>query len=304
MFRFIGLISCCGLAAATLWLANLTRAEEDFSEANPFAEAPSASTAKPAAEPNPFAADSAMTPIASSEQTSASTDVSRRRVDDRMRQARLAARQGDLSEALRLATSAQHMARQFGVTFKPGEQTPDSLLSALRSPGSNGTTQVAESATSPMTGDADQREYANLLLQSARSHLEAGELEAARREALQAQEVNVAYGPNELQPKHILEAVARMQPASPKGPSDAFLAEWETSSTASETIQTAASVPASSTEQSDRTPKDAAQQLLKSARRAITQGDLDAARSYALEAQQLNASYELFEDTPEYVLAE
>ncbi|MEZ6146807.1 MAG: hypothetical protein R3B91_15600 [Planctomycetaceae bacterium] len=62
MFRFIGLISCCGLAAATLWLANLTRAEEDFSEANPFAEAPSASTAKPAAEPNPFAADSAMTP--------------------------------------------------------------------------------------------------------------------------------------------------------------------------------------------------------------------------------------------------
>ena len=50
------------------------------------------------------------------------------------------------------------------------------------------------------------------------------------------------------------------------------------------------------------TPKERALALMKSARKAYDMGDMGQARAYAIEAKQLNASYTLFEESPEQLL--
>lgn len=309
MFRFIGLLAGCGLVAATVWIAHQTRAQEGFTEPNPFAESaqPADQPAPPPEEPNPFV-DPASTPATPETEPSATpaasvgSEVSRRRVEDYLRQARLAWRQGDSAEALRLARTADRLAREWNVTFKSSEQTPSALIASFSSPAD--TQSPAERAT-PATElpeeIAQQREYVQLLLDSAEEFLAKGNFEAARQKAVQAQAVNVPYGPLDRRPEHVLAEIARLQPADAAGPSDAFLASWERADAAPETQQTSGTAPQAA---QPANPREQAAELLKLARAAIDGQRFDEARDLALEAQRLEAAYELFDDRPEYVLAE
>ncbi len=309
MFRIIGLLSCCGLAAATLWIANSTRAEEDFTEPSPFANQPAESLAWTSvpdpAESNPFAAEPAGTSRSQADTLAWVTpddanDVSRRRVDDFMRQARLSAREGDLGEALRLAATAERMASEFGVTFKSGETTPTQLIASLKSPSAG---DAASSAALPSiaSDDTEQREYVQLLLKSSVEHLQKGNFEAARREAEQADQVKLAYGPKELRPQYVLDEISRLQPAATAGPSPALLAELENATAAATPVEASPAVP---TIKAVKSPAQESHELLELAHQAIGQGHYDEARSFALEAQKLDVEYKLFDETPDNVLAE
>ncbi|MGE0376530.1 MAG: hypothetical protein AB7Q45_14065, partial [Planctomycetaceae bacterium] len=306
MLRIIGLLSCCGLAAATLWIANLTRAQEDFNEPNPFAAVPAETLAwAPApAESNPFA-DEPQRPAVNQDSLAWAApgegdEVSRRRVDDFLRQARLSAREGDVEEALRLATTAERMAAQFNVSFKPGEQTPGQLIAELKHPQQKPEIAARDAAAAPQS-DADQRAYVQLLLQSALDHLRKGNFEAARQKAEQADQVKLTYGQGELRPQMVLDEIKRLQPADAAGPSPAFVADWDNTSAAPAASEAPAAAPPAAPAKS---AKEQAVELLALARQAIQKGYYDEARTYALEAKNLGVEFQLFDDTPDYVLAE
>ncbi len=328
LFRIMGLVTLSGLVAGTLWVSQNTRAQEQApgGSANPFAAEQSTSSpqgSRPlrqaeAANPNdPFATPAASsTPPSATSTSPIASDAYRRRVGDYLRQARRVLQEGDKAEALRLATTAELMAARAKLKFQPGELSPTQMIAQIKGeapPTANlaqaaptGTTvELAPAMTDAATGDdADRkRQYAQLLVQAAQEHLDKGNLEAARQKALQAQQVDVTYGPFERQPTQILEEIARLQPANAEGPSEAFLAAWNTP-TEDKGRQGAAPLPANLINLDALPPKEQAAELLNMARTSLDKGHFDEARSYALAAQKLPVSYTTLEATPQTVLSE
>uniref|UniRef100_A0A7C4QX10 Type II/III secretion system secretin-like domain-containing protein n=1 Tax=Schlesneria paludicola TaxID=360056 RepID=A0A7C4QX10_9PLAN len=134
------------------------------------------------------------------------------------------------------------------------------------------------------------------LVASARADLKAGRYEEARRKALQAQELELAYDVVfELwddRPSHVLAAIDRQTGTltatkSPAEPSGAKLAGAGSSTAKAPTAES---------------KKQQALRLLEQARKDLEAGNYQAARDKALKAEELNVAYQLFDDRPELVL--
>ena len=288
--RFLGLIACGGLVAASVWINGQTNAQETVSEKNPFERSKSGSSAG-----------------VTSSKSAKANDVNRRRVEDQMRQARLDLRNGDNAEATRRATEADQMARKWKVTFKDGEQTPAALLSLIQGPTQD--SQVARSKSKSGIQQAsatdDPHAYVQGLLAEAREDVRRGELNNARQKIELASATEVEYGKSDLRPEQVLADLERKQTASPKGPSAAFEAatkapqpSWNepTSPKAVAKKQTPPSSP--------KDLKSQAKDLVARSREALENGQLEEARDLAMEAQKLDVSYGLLDEHPEHVLAE
>jgi general secretion pathway protein D len=309
LFRYIALLTGCGLLAATVWISTSTRAQEEPADFdNPFAaEATESGPAAPirtlsGTEANPFADQTAAAPApaepaATADEPGASlgNDALRRRVDDRMRQARRALRDGDHAEALRLASVANALAVQYKITFAETEQTPAALIAQIK--GGNSASVAAIPSSVPQDVEGKQK-YVQLLLSAAKEHLDAGQYEAARQKAMQAQAVDVTYDAFDLRPEHVLAEIARRQPADPNGPTESFL------SSLGAKPEPVSQQPSAAFESAPQTPTERAREMLKLAREALGRQHYDEARSLALDAQKLDATYDVFEDRPETIFAE
>ena len=288
--RFLGLIACGGLVAASVWINSQTNAQETVSEQNPFDRYRAGSS-------------SGNSPFKSAK----SSDVNRRRVEDEMRKSRLALRNGNSKEATRLASLADQMARQWKITFKADEQTPTELLALIEGPASD--EQLAQSdapsGVEQVSASDDPHADVQALLTEAREDIRRGDLAAARQKVDQASNTDVEYGNFDIRPEHVLADIARKQAASPKGPTATFAAaqrpakpSWtETEAPAPRNAQ--ASAPAGELDLNAQ-----AQELVALARECLDKGQLDEARAFAMEAQKLEVSPGLLDEHPEHVLAE
>src|SRR5690606_19465320 len=102
----------------------------------------------------------------------------------------------------------------------------------------------------------------------------------------------------DLRPEHVLAEITRRQPADPNGPTESFLSSLNAAP------QPQTQEPAAIPQPASQDPTERARQILKLAREAIGRQHYDEARSLALDAQKLNATYDLFDDRPENVFAE
>ncbi|MBL8851540.1 MAG: hypothetical protein JNG89_17785, partial [Planctomycetaceae bacterium] len=221
MFRFFGILTGSSLLAASMWLVNMTSAQDSPFDAapatggrTPSSAAPS-STTPPAASQNPFASPAA---------TAASADAGRRRVEDYLRRARDAQQKGDKAQALLWATAADRTARELKLAFRVGETTPAQFIAQLQGRPASGAA-VAESRpaqpaapanpfadaaateATPATAAGTPKEQAAELLRQAREELNHEHYAAARNLALQAGSLDVSYDLFEEQPQFILSEV-------------------------------------------------------------------------------------------------
>ncbi len=320
MFKVLGLLTCSGLVAASVWLVNFTSAQESPFESAGAGAARERSTGA-FAPADPFAG------ATSSPGTSASvgtaSDVARRRVDDYLRQAKAALQRGDQDEALRMATAADRMARQWNVTWKANEQTPAQFLAGLRSgeaapiavaaesrpaaPGArpqsfpggrdgafqltSGETDAANTArprpasaawAAPAASpSADPaKRQADELLRLARASLDQGHYQQARDYALQAGEIEVTYGLFDDQPQYVIADLERRTGLK---------------------MIAGAPAPAAAPQTAPHN-NAAAQDLLHEARQEFAQGNFEGARARAAQAAELDVAYDLFDDQPELVM--
>lgn len=284
MFRTIGLLTCAGIIAGSVWVAGSLRAQVDPGEsANPFADLVNGDQQSPSS------------PSATAETEDPVNVVARRKVDGLLQQSKDAAKQGQAAQAMRLALQAEQVARQWNLTFAPTAETPKQWLASLQ----------GEPQAVPVPGNADpatRKAIADRLLAEARDHVAAGNLEAARQRAMQAKEMRVAFSAFDLRPEHVLAEVERRTPASPVGPSEALVAGLNGFETPTVT-PAANSVPPTQAEPETKTDKARAQELLAFARGALQRGDVTEAQQLALEASRLDVTYTLIDDRPELVLS-
>ena len=209
-------------------------------------------------------------------------------------------------------------ASELDVTFDLFEDRPLLVLAdvdrhtgtvtAARSPQPNFDKALANATTKPQAAKATpsqpvaaaassvetQRQQALQLLKSAREDLKNGNFDAAQEKAQQAQKLEVAYKLFDDLPEVVLNDIAAHRAAS--NIAQAAPAKRETAPDAKVTPAASAELRPSAREQ--------ARQLLSQAREALKQGHIDEARQLAVEAKRLNVAYELFDDQPEFVLAD
>lgn len=301
MFRIFGIVACVCLAAATVWCVGQTHAQDAGVAAGQSFERyqRNGTVAEPASPAGPAS-------------WNGPSDVARRKIEDELQKARVALREGRREEALRLAKLADQMAYQWKVRFGPDQVSPAEMIAMIEEGGQPGLpvaeARPADAQTMTPEEIADKRRYVRQLLLSAQELMQEGKFEAARQKALQAKRVDVPYEPFDLRPDHILAEVARHQQASPDGPSDTFLASFEggqeTTPAASPNQPKSTETMATASSESEADRKARADELLKMARQAIDAGHYDEARSYALEAHDLDVVYGLFDDRPEHLLAD
>ncbi len=297
MSRLFGVLSGCGLLATTMWLVNMTSAQDSpFTPPSPGGRSPFGETPaqSPDATGNPFA------PVAPA---SASPDVARRRVDDYMQRARTAVQQGEQDQAMLWATMADKMARESRITFRSGETTPAQFVAQLQGNASNGTL-TAESrpagqpAASPnpfadlaptsesaaptgLTSASTPKDQAQELMRLARSAMAQGHYDEARSYALQAKQLPVTYDLFEEQPQSVLAEIDRRAGTS-------LIASTPNGAAAARNVQ----------------PQSQALTLLEQARQDAAAGRYDEAQAKLDEARQMDVAYDLFDDRPELVAQE
>lgn len=240
------------------------------------------------------------------------------RVNQLMIQAKAAFKNGDKTEALKLARLANSLAKGAKLTFSEKEMSPAKFLAVLSSPqadtknlnvvqtaatetSSDGIRQAsgndseaqAFDATEKSAGSAEPvtlKEKASLLLVQAREDIKAGRLDDARRRALEANELGVTYKIlDDDRPELVLAEIDRRAktktlPRNTAAASDATDADQPVDGVASN--------------------KDRAKELLKQARTDLRNGKLEAAKAKAEQARAMNVKYSLWEEMPEVVLSE
>ncbi|MEZ5952233.1 MAG: hypothetical protein R3C12_24185 [Planctomycetaceae bacterium] len=287
--KVIGLMACGALASASLWLFNLSQAQDQeisgtpprqtqSPAGNPWAEAD-------ASDPfgqvtNGFQSGTTVAPVG--EQT-----VIRKRIQDELRLAELARHEGRNEEALRRATAARDLAVRFNIAFDKNELNPHTLIAQLAPSGSK----------PPASSQEEQAQYAAYLVRAAREDLKAGNAEAAYEKARTAQGLKVAYGPFDDRPEHLLADIARMQAAGVNPGSTVVSAPLPGQAP----VANAPSTEIYPTE--EHAAKKQSQQLLAAAEQAIQEGRYEEARKFAAQAGELPVVYNLFDRRPEQILA-
>ncbi len=227
----------------------------------------------------------------------------RQRVDQLMVKARAAHRQGQIAEAVRLAKSAQSLARQFAVTFEATEITPDQLIAEWQR------ALPDESLLNPGSGDtmsaASRKKYATLLLSQAQQAFEQGDIMAAAQKTQEAAKLEVVYSPFEITPEQMMVEIERkgkMNPAFAQAPIVAKPAASQPNPFAQPVNVTASGHPTATMTPNDA--QDQAKKLLASAQKMIELGRFEEARTLALQARTIPAEYSLWDVRPEHILSE
>ncbi len=225
-----------------------------------------------------------------------------------MRQARHDLEKGDLASA----RDKTEQAADIDVAYSVFDEHPEQLLTEIdrqENDGANGKPSTRNLAKTPMsdnqaaldvptTNSVDKMTMAKSLMQQARHDLEKGDLAAARDKAEQAAGIDVAYSVFDERPEQLLTEIDRR---ADNGDKDMPRAQSLTQTRKPTMLAATKSTGLPSSVNND---KQRAQHLLKQAQIAANNGDLEQARSLALEANDLNVSYEVLELRPEQVLAQ
>ena len=193
--------------------------------------------------------------------------------------ARQALRQGHFNEAQDLALDAQKV----DTTWNLLEDRPELVLADIgRQTGSQMiTADAGRTAQAVPAGNA--REQALALLREARDLMAEGQLDAARERAEAVSQMDVTFNLFDDRPDLLLQdlrtAMAR-QPAT----SNSFAAN---------------STPSAVEPEAGEPQKAHAVRLLRQAKAAIQQGDLQSAHGMIAQAEQIDVAYDLFDETPE-----
>ena len=162
----------------------------------------------------------------------------------------------------------------------------------------------------------EKKQLARQLLQSAREDIKLNELAKARQKAGQAASMRLEYGPFDERPEQVLAAIARAEQrntkTAPIQQAGGFSTRQSNVIQVANVEQTTENNPFSNPEtnpfdgsQTEKlTEKQQASVLLKQARQALTAGHYDDARSLAIQAQDYDVAYKLFEERPQHILAE
>ncbi|MFV0444237.1 MAG: hypothetical protein ACK5Q5_11770 [Planctomycetaceae bacterium] len=231
--------------------------------------------------------------VASQPQAGGQADPRREQALSLMRDAQQALVEGQLDSAEQLASQAQ----QLGATLTLADPRPEVLLQDIATYRANmGLTpasrvqQTAAVSPAPAASAEDAKAQATALLQAARSAMQNGQMAEAQSYAQQASQFDVTYGLLEDRPDRLLADIAR-------------LSQGGIQQVAGTMTPAASNTPAVS-DPSLAAEKQLATQLLGQARAALQQGDVDAARHFAMQADQLEVAYDLLEDRPDTLLAD
>ncbi|HSG70577.1 MAG TPA: hypothetical protein VLA12_09190, partial [Planctomycetaceae bacterium] len=161
--------------------------------------------------------------------------------------------------------------------------------------------QFDGSSSQTLPFDSPEKRQAAQLIKSARRDIQAGNFEVARKKALEARDIQARYALFEDNPQLVLSEIERRTGTVAYGPesSNSKVVTADGTSTAN------AQAPVRQvgfTGGATGSPKDQALALLKAARQEMQAGQLLSAREKALAAQELKATYGLFEDNPELLL--
>nr|ADY58456.1 type II and III secretion system protein [Rubinisphaera brasiliensis DSM 5305] len=282
--KVIGLMACGALASASLWLFNMSQAQDQQLTGAPPRQATSSAAEWPAGldAGDPFASQASEFQPAQSEPLAGEQTVIRKRIDDELRLAQKAKSEGRPEEALRRATSARDLATRFQISFGADELKPGDLIAEL--------TTVASKP--PVANQEEQARYAQYLIRAAREDLKAGRTQKAFEKAKTAQSLNATYGPFDDRPEHVLADVARRQTQGQ------MLAGNTTNNDAAPAAPRVGIDPTS-----EQSAKQQSQSLLAAAEKAVQEGRYDEARKLAGQADQLPVTYSLFDRRPEQILA-
>lgn len=192
---------------------------------------------------------------------------------------------------------AEHLARQaqqMGVAYDVTDPRPEVVLQDIhhhriamsRQPGGSsggGIQQTGGTLDAASGSPSEAKAQATALLQAARQAMQESQWDLAIEYAQAASEFDVTYGLLEDRPDRVMADIVRL--------------------TQQDVRQAGGTLPV-------RTPdglgseKQRARELLARAEQALAQGDLNAARRLALEADQLDVAYDLLEVRPDALLAE
>ena len=191
---------------------------------------------------------------------------------------------GRLDEARRKALQADALE----VTWALWEDQPMYILEdADRRSG--GTTLVKSKTTEkPSAKPADEptHDAAVALVKEAREALKAGDLELAREKALSAQRLNVGYRTFEDLPELVLQDINAQSASAAEQP----FAESDPQA------------PVEGSALPNGQDREKVQKMLAQARKALEAGRIDEARELAVEADQYQIAFGVFDDSPESVL--
>ncbi len=159
---------------------------------------------------------------------------------------------------------------------------PSEALQALTSASESTMPQVRPQAGVPAAEQKSPKAEAIELMAAAKQSMSKGHFSEARELALEAQRKDVAWGLLDETPEHLLAELERQTKK-----------------------QVIAAAPAAGTATQDaQQTRAAALDLLKQARAALENGQPDLAQQKAADAQNLNASYALFDDRPDLIMQE
>ena len=198
-----------------------------------------------------------------------------------LRKARLALAYGDI----RRASAFLQQAKAMNVQYRPSDDTPDKVESAIR--------KHIEVAGLDKETEAYARSYARGLMEQAAALSHWGEFDQAERLADRASKMRVTYGPFEQKPQDVLKQIAAMRNQKPNGRPAAAPA-------ASEPGFAMASAPPANI-----ASRQQVVQLVRQARDAIAAGDLNQAEALARKADAMRLPDSAFapgEDRPRLVL--
>ncbi|WP_139228403.1 type II secretion system protein GspD [Planctomicrobium piriforme] len=158
---------------------------------------------------------------------------------------------------------------------------PSAELTALTTAAPAQEPMIRPQAAPRAATQATAKAQAMQLLTDAKAAMAQGHFNEARELALQAQQKDVAWGLLEENPEHLL---AQLEQATNK--------------------QMITAAPVSGAAQEAQKTRTVALELLKQARVSLAEGQMEVAQAKASEAQNLNASYALFDDRPDLVMQE
>jgi general secretion pathway protein D len=195
-----------------------------------------------------------------------------------LQQARAAMDAGKLEEARQLADEAA----AFDVAYGIFEDSPAMIVRDIERLENTDASANSAFAAAGSGNSSEAAEQARQLLREAREAIVHGRLSVAREKAAQASALNVAYTVLDDRPELVLNDIE-----------SAMRGQGKAAANRADNIAAAGSAT-----QSD------AQRLVTQARGALKSGDTEKAQQLALEAQQQDAAFGLFEDRPETVLEE
>ena len=161
--------------------------------------------------------------------------------------------------------------------------------------------------TEPAKGTGRQSTVARRFLQEAQAEAAKGNVAEARRRAETAKSLSSDWSGVEETPDEFLAALDGQ--TAPKKSQKSLEEEWSESEAPADSSSEVADEPAAeeaeeAVSSADMRKRREAQRLVREARVAMKQGDMALARSRAMQARQLKASYALWDDRPEHVLAD